>query len=83
MNSENPHFKANSTERSDGFIITVTSFLTLRSADDSLNGEVSCIASPPPPELVGGMTLDSDYKSTQLSVLGMWLQKNIILLCLC
>ena len=82
MNSENPHFKVNSTERSDGFIITVTSFLTLRSADDSLNGEVSCIASPPPLEMVGGMTLDSDYKSTQLSVLGMWFQKNI-LLCLC
>ena len=70
VNSENLHFRVNSTERSDGFIITVTSFLILRSADDSLNGEVRCVASPPLPEMVGGMTLDNDYTKTQLSVLG-------------
>ena len=72
VNGDNPHFKVNSTNnRSDGFIVTVTSFLTVSSADDSVSGEVRCIALPPPPDMVGGMALDSDDTSTQLSVLGM------------
>ena len=70
MNGESPQFKVNSTERNDGFIATIIGYLNLSSADDSVNGEVRCIAHPPPLDMVGGMTLDSDYTSTQLSVLG-------------
>ena len=76
VNGDTPHFKVNSTERSDEFISTVTSFLTLSSADDSVSGEVRCIAHPPPPDMVGGMALDSDSISTQLSVLGMYNNNN-------
>ena len=70
VNGDNPHFMMNSTERNDGFLTTVISFLKLSSADDSVNGEVRCVASPPAPDVVGGMALDSDYTSTQISVLG-------------
>ena len=70
MNGENPHFKVNSVEQNDGFLATVASYLNLSSADDSVNGLVRCIARPPPPEEVGGLALDSDDTSTQLSVLG-------------
>ena len=71
-NGDTPHFTVNSTERSDEFISTVTSFLTLSSADNSVSGEILCIAHPPTPDVVGGMALDSDSVSTQLSVLGMY-----------
>jgi hypothetical protein len=77
VNGDNPNFKVNSTERNGGFIVTVTSFLTLSSADDSVNGEVRCIARPPPPDMVGGKQLDSDDTSTQLSVLGMYIQRYL------
>ena len=72
VNGDNPHFKVNSTKRnSSGLLVTVTSFLTVSSADDSVSGKVRCIALPPPPDMLGGMALDSDDTSTQLSVLGM------------
>ena len=71
VNGDNPHFNVNSTNnRNDGFIVTVTSFLTVSLADDSVSGEVRCIALPPPPDMVGGMALNSDDTSTQLSILG-------------
>ena len=71
VNGGNPHFKVNSTKRnSSGLLVTVTSFLTANSADDSVSGEVRCIALPPPPDMVVGMALDSDNTSTQLSILG-------------
>lgn len=70
VNGDNPHFKVDLTETTDGYIVIVTSYLNLSSADNSVNGEVRCIADPPAPDLVGGITLDSYYTSTQLSVLG-------------
>ena len=70
VNGDNPHFEVNSTNQNDGFIFTVTSFLTVSSADDSVSGEVRCIALPPPLNMVGGMALGSDSLSTQISVLG-------------
>ena len=70
VNGENSHFIVNSSKRNNGFLITVISSLKLSSADDSVNGEVKCIAHPPPPDMVGGMALDDDCTSTQLSVLG-------------
>ena len=70
VNGENSHFIVNSTKRNDGFLITVISYLKLSSADDSVNGELKCIARPPPPDMVGGMALDDNCTSTQLSVLG-------------
>ena len=70
MNGDNSHFKVNSTERNNGFIATVTSYLNLNSADDSVNGEVRCIAHPSPSDMVGSVVLDSVDTSTQLSVLG-------------
>ena len=72
VNGDNPHFKVNSTKRNtSGLLVTVTSFLTVSSADDSVSGDVRCIALPPPPDMVGGIALDSDDASTQLGVLGM------------
>lgn len=70
VNGDNPHFEVNSISRNDGLLVTVTSFLTVSSADDSVSGEVRCIALPPPPDMVGGMALDRDDTSTQLSILG-------------
>ena len=78
MNGDNPNFEVNSTNRNDGLLVTVTSFLTVSSADDSVSGEMRCIALPPPPDMVGGMALDRDDTSTQLSILG----NNLILFCL-
>ena len=76
VNGDSPYFTVNSTEMKDGFIATVTGYLNLSSADDSVNGEVRCIASPPAPDVVGGMVLDSDYTSTQLNVLGKYISLN-------
>ena len=70
VNGDNPHFEVNSINRNDGLLVTVTSFLTVSSADDSVSGEVRCIALPPPTDMVGGMALDRDDTSTQLSILG-------------
>ena len=63
-------FEVNSTVTNDGFTKTVTSYLKISSANVSMNGEVKCIANPPPPERIGGMAPDSVYTSTQLTVLG-------------
>ena len=41
VNGDNPHFEVNSISRNDGLLVTVTSFLTVSSADDSVSGEVS------------------------------------------
>ena len=79
MTASNSRFMVNSTvtERSDGFISTVTSYFKIDSADDLTNGEVVCTANPPPPERIGGKAPDQVQASTRLTVLGKLCLENL------
>ena len=72
MTDDSPNFKTNFTisQSTNGGSNITRSYLEIRSANSSRNGEVKCIANPPPPEDIGGLTLNADSTSTQLAALG-------------
>lgn len=70
VTNDNRDFEVNLTVSQTGFTRMITSYLTISSANSSMNGEVKCIAKPPPPQYIGRRRLDAVSTSTQLTVLG-------------